>query len=146
WCRTGSRWPGRRGWRQWRSRRGRNRPDPLPSVNGTDLAGLGSGGFMVTRLIAGTVLLAGSAAALSSASAQSRTDLAVVPDGEIVRVTGCIVREDDYARAVGEAPAPADALLPVQLVLSRDTGPAYSLTGTRESELSAHVGRRVELT
>ena len=74
--------------------------------------------------------------AAPAAPAQERPDTKTV--------TACVAREADYVRPRPNEPARD----PNQMVLtSRDSAkPAYNVTGRREQELAALVGKRVELS
>jgi hypothetical protein len=80
--------------------------------------------------------------ASATGSAQSRAENAT---GDAVTVVACVVRESDYARSTTTGPTEGAA---TQLLLANaQTGlPSHSLTGLRESELSAQLGKRIEVT
>lgn len=77
-----------------------------------------------------------------AASAQGRAQTAT---GDVVTIVACVVREGDYARLSTTSPTAGGA---TQLLLANaQTGlPSHSLTGLRESELSAQIGKRIEVS
>ena|SRR5688572_3210514 len=80
--------------------------------------------------------------ASATGAAQSRAENAT---GDVVTVVACVVREADYARSGTNAPTESSG---AQLLLANaQTGlPSHSLTGLRESELSAQIGKRIEVS
>ena len=106
---------------------------------------------MLNRSVAGISAAALLTVAISTAGlAQSPGASAPLPtSGEPIEVSGCVVREADYALATGAAPTAGDPSASAQQLVVAAGGaaaPAYVVTGIRESDLARYIGRRVEIT
>lgn len=97
----------------------------------------------MTRLVSSTALSIIALAVLGSASGVSAQSPEVRTAGDAVTLVACVVREADYARVL---PSPAGE--GVQLLLADvKTGlPSHSVTGLREADLAAQVGKRIEVS